>query len=199
MGRKRGCHSSARQTDVSGYFWEMRPASTWRRPWALKLFRSEYKGLKYWRFTFLTQVAHFQGFTSSWAKLTLSILHLKMPCARTMWRRGFTLHLVRTWFLWCPTGQTWVGLLPNTRILMWRILAQLQVTRRFCFINTWSDLVFQDLVTYLQQVHSDPALYASYFWWRDLYTVEHDAVSTRGFVKVQPFFINWNCTFSFLL
>jgi len=40
-----------------------------------------------------------------------------------------------------------------------------------------------DLVSYLQQVHSDPALYASYFWWSEFYDVEHAPVFTRLFVQ----------------
>ena len=40
-----------------------------------------------------------------------------------------------------------------------------------------------DLVNYLQKVSSDPALYASYFWWRQHYEVQPIGMG-RHFVKV---------------
>jgi len=41
----------------------------------------------------------------------------------------------------------------------------------------------RELGNYLQQVHSNPALFASYFWWRQFYEVEYIG---RHFFKTFP-------------
>ena len=46
------------------------------------------------------------------------------------------------------------------------------------------DKLYSDLGAYLQRVSSDPALYASYFWWRQHYEVDNIDMG-RHFVKVE--------------
>jgi len=41
-----------------------------------------------------------------------------------------------------------------------------------------------DLATYLHLVYSDPALYSSYFWWRDFYILETRHSFSRNYVKL---------------
>ena len=41
-----------------------------------------------------------------------------------------------------------------------------------------------EVANYLHLVHSDPALYSSYFWWRDFYTLDVSTTFARSFVKV---------------
>ena len=46
-------------------------------------------------------------------------------------------------------------------------------------------IICLDLVNYLEKVSSDPALYASYFWWRQHYEVQLIAGEGRTKVKVR--------------
>lgn len=49
-------------------------------------------------------------------------------------------------------------------------------------IKDFADL--REVANYLHQVYSDPALYSSYFWWRDFYTLDASTTFSRTFVKI---------------
>eukprot|EP00092_Neocalanus_flemingeri_P043207 GFUD01047564.1.p1 GENE.GFUD01047564.1~~GFUD01047564.1.p1 ORF type:complete len:427 (-),score=76.54 GFUD01047564.1:62-1342(-) len=59
-----------------------------------------------------------------------------------------------------------------------------RIAPKHSYIDVKDFATIRELADYLKKVNSEPALYASYFWWRQFYQLEYFRDFTRSFVKI---------------